>query len=129
MKKIKIKSNNYKLIFSNFYYKSNGKHIDDGELSESGNECGITESISIQKFSVDNINKTENTNYDETNTKELLQFYLDENVDDIDYKVEVIKNYVDEFMESDNVIQIEVKDGEHYINDYGYNELFSILKK
>ena len=36
------KSNNYKLTFSNFYYKSNGKHIDDGQLSESGNECGIS---------------------------------------------------------------------------------------
>ena len=84
------KSNNYKLTFSNFYYKSNGKHIDDGELSESGNECGITESISIEKFSVDNINKILNTNYDETNTKELLQFYLEEcDVDNIDYKVEI----------------------------------------
>ena len=55
MKKIKIKSNNYKLIFSNFYYKSNGKHIDDGELSESGNQCGITDSISLEKVNIDKL--------------------------------------------------------------------------
>ena len=129
MKKIKNKSNNYKLTFSNFYYKSNGKHIDDGELSESGNQCGITESISLEKESIDKLNKIQNTNYDETNTKEILQFYIEENVDNIDYKVEVIKNYVDEFIESDDIIQIEVKDGEYYMNDYGYNELFSIPNK
>jgi len=102
MEKIKNKSNNYKITFSNFYYKSNGKHIDNVGYSKCGNECRIIKTISIQKFTVDYINKTENTNYDETNTKELLQYYLDKNVDDIDYKVEVIKNYVDEFIELDS---------------------------
>ena len=79
------KSNNYKLTFSNFYYKSNGKHIDEGEKS-------TMESISIEKYSVDKINELNNTNYDETNSREILQFYLDdveENVDDLDYKVEI----------------------------------------
>jgi len=108
--------NNYKIKYSNFYYKSNGKHIDDGEKSK-------TESIEIEKWSVDKINETEKTNYDETNTKEILEFYLEENVDDIDYKVEIIKDYVNEFIELDDVIQITVDNGNYYINEYGYNEL------
>ena len=54
---------------------------------------------------------------------------MDENVDDIDYKVEIIKGYVDEFIESDDVIQIEVKDGEYYINDYGLNHIQNELKE
>jgi|TARA_R110001606_G_scaffold216947_2_gene364863 hypothetical protein len=83
------KSNNYKLTFSNFYYKSNGKHIDDGQLSESGNECAITNSIILEKENIDKLNEIEGTNYNETNSKEILQFYMDENVDDIDYKVEI----------------------------------------
>ena len=62
-------------------------------------------SIEIERYSVDRINELNNTNYDETNTKEILQFYLDENVDDIDYKVEIIKDYVDEFIESNDKIQ------------------------
>ena len=119
MKKIKIKSNNYKLIFSNFYYKSNGKHIDDGELSESGNQCGITDSISLEKVNIDKLNKIQNTNYDETNTKEILQFYIEENVDDIDYKVEVIKDYIEEnrMMRVFEFNNIQIN-SEHY--DEGY---------
>ena len=104
---------NYKIKYSNFYYKSNGKPI-DGEII----------SIEIERYSVDRINELNNTNYDETNTKEILQFYLDENVDDIDYKVEIIKDYVDEFIESNDKIQIVINDKNYYMNDYGYNEVF-----
>jgi hypothetical protein len=81
---------NYKIKYSNFYYKSNGKHIDDDGMGNSN----FTESIEIEKYSVDKINETEKTNYDETNTKEILEFYLEENVDNIDYKVEIIKDKI-----------------------------------
>ena len=87
--------NNYTMEFSNFYYKSNSKHIDDyyGE-SDNVNELNLchTDTIILEKENIDNINKICGTNYNETNSKEILEYYLDEfNVDDIDWKVELIE--------------------------------------
>ena len=119
---------NYKIKYSNFYYKSNGKYIsDENYYSDNVNENNLSyiDSIELTKENIDNLNEIEKTNYDETNTKEILQCYLDEfNVDDIDYKVEIIKDYVDEFIELDDVIQIIVENENFYMNDYGYNKVF-----
>ena len=86
------KSNNYKLTFSNFYYKSNGKKMFEDEITENGEKIGQINSITVDKNNVGVINKCFKTNWDETNSREILQFYLDdveENVDDLDYKVEI----------------------------------------
>ena len=119
---------NYKIKYSNFYFKSNGKHIsDENYYSNNVNENNLSyiDSIELTKENIDNLNEVEKTNYDETNTKEILQYWLDEfNVDDIDYKVEIIKDYVDESIESDDEIQIIVEDGNYYMNENGYNKVF-----
>ena len=119
---------NYKIKYSNFYFKSNGKHIsDENYYSDNVNENNLSyiDSIELTKENIDNLNEVEKTNYDETNTKEILQYWLDEfNVDDIDYKVEIIKDYVDESIESDDEIQIIVEDGNYYMNENGYNKVF-----
>ena len=60
---------NYKITYSNF----------DSDNTE----------ISLKKENVEILNKVEKVNFNETNTKEILQHLLGKNIYEIDYKVNV----------------------------------------